>query len=120
MTVPDGKFPKEERIVKTGDLGKVYRSGASFSAGPFVLKVLPSALERNRIGFSISARNIKSAVKRNRIRRLFREAFRRNKQALKKSFDVVLVARREAAAGFSYNDAEGVFLQLAKKSGIWA
>lgn len=118
MTGTDEKFATKERLIKTKDFGRVYRSGGSFPGGPFVLKILSNALGFNRIGFSISARSIKSAVKRNRIRRLFRESFRKNKGALKQGFDIVLVVRKEPVAGFFYEDAKNIFLQLAKKAGV--
>jgi len=120
MTGPDEKFAKKERLVKTADFARVYRSGGSFYGGPFVLRVLPNKLGINRIGFSISARSIKSAVKRNRVRRLFREVFRKSKAAIKKSFDMVLIVKREPAAAFSYKEAQDIFLQLTKKAGIAA
>jgi ribonuclease P protein component len=114
----DGRFTKNERLVKTKDFGRVYRSGASVSSGPFVLKILSNALPHNRIGFSISARSVKRAVKRNRVRRLFRESFRKNKRAIKQGFDLVLVVRREPQPEFSYEEAKNIYLQLAGKAGI--
>jgi ribonuclease P protein component len=120
MSCSDGSFAKKERLIKTADFGKVYRSGSSSPAGPFVLKVAPNNIGHNRIGFSISARSIKSAVRRNRIRRLFRESFRKNKAAVRKSFDMVLVVRKDTAKGFSYSQAEDIFLQLVRKAGIAA
>ena len=118
MTGSDETFAKKERLVKTKDFARVYKSGSSFTDGPFVLKTLSNTLNFNRIGFSIGARNIKSAVKRNRIRRLFRETFRKNKSVLKKGFDMVLIVRREPAASLSYEKAKKIFLQLTKKSCI--
>jgi len=118
MMNSDESYPKKERLAKTGDFRKIYKSGGSFSSGSFILKVLPNSLNLNRIGFSISARSIKKAFKRNRVRRLFREVFRKNKQTLKKGFDMTLVVRREPAANFSYKDAGRIFLNLAKKAMI--
>jgi len=118
--IADEKFAKKERLVKTGEFSKVYKSGGSFANGPFVLKTLPNTLDFTRIGFSISARNVKKASGRNRLRRLFREVFRKNKKILKKGFDTVLVVRKETQNNFSYKDAQGIFLRLAKKANILA
>lgn len=114
----DEKFPKKERLAKTASYRKVYRNGRSFSDGQFVLKVLPTALCSNRMGFSISSACIKSSSRRNRIRRLFREAFRKNKSALKEAFDMVVVVKKEPAANISYNETKKAFLKLAGKAGI--
>ena len=72
----------------------------------------------NRIGFSISAKSIKKASRRNRIRRLLREAYRRNKKFLKSGFDMVLVVRRNPAQTFSYKSAEKIFRDLTKEAKV--
>lgn len=111
-------FHKKERLIKTKDFEKVYIGGRSFKIDCVVLKALPTALAVNRLGFSISSKSIKSSCRRNRIRRLFREAYRKNKKALKKSFDMVLVIRRDTVNNFGYRDAEKIFLNLTKEAGI--
>ena len=116
--MPDETFSKKERLIKTRDFRKVYQSGHSFKAGFIILKVLPNTTLTNRVGFSISARSIKRAFRRNRIKRLFREAYRKNKKALKRGFDIVFVVRRDMQSGFSYKEAEEVLLRLSKQAGI--
>ena len=118
MTSSDGRFGKKERLVKTKDFGSVYKAGSSFPSGPFVLKTLKNTLSFNRIGFSVGARGIKSAARHNRIKRLFREALRKNKGAVRQGFDMVVVVRKDPAGNFSYAGAEKIFLQLAKKAGL--
>ncbi|MCX5666405.1 MAG: ribonuclease P protein component [Candidatus Omnitrophica bacterium] len=118
--IPDEGFAKEERLIKTKDFRKVYKDGRSYKAGFVILRLLPNAASMNRVGFSISARSIKRAFRRNRIKRLFREAYRRNKKILKKGFDIVFVVRRDAKVGFSYAEAEKLFLGLSKQAGIIA
>ena len=117
-TIPDETFAKQERLIKTSDFRKVYKDGRSYRAGFVVLRLLPNAARTNRVGFSISAKSIKRALKRNRIKRLFREAYRRNKKILKKGFDIVFVVRREAKEAFSYADAQQIFLNLSKQADI--
>jgi ribonuclease P protein component len=117
--MPRGEtFTKEERLIKTKDFRKVYKDGRSYKAGFVILRVLPNAAGTNRIGFSISAKSVKRAFRRNRIKRLFREAYRRNKKSLKNGFDVVCVVRRDFKEGFSYLEAERIFLGLSKQAGI--
>lgn len=118
MMGSDERFTKKERLIKTGDFRRIYNKGSSFTNGPFVLKILPNTLNLNRIGFSISSRSIKRAFRRNRIRRLFREAFRKNKKELKTGLDMALVVRKDPGSNFSYKEAEAIFLNLAKKARI--
>ncbi len=49
-----------------------------------------------RLGLSIGRVVWKSAVRRNRVRRLFREAFRLEYDRLPRGYDLVLIAVREA------------------------
>ncbi|MDO8536286.1 MAG: ribonuclease P protein component [Candidatus Omnitrophota bacterium] len=116
--IPDETFSKKERLIKTKDFRKVYKDGRSYKAGFIVFRLLPNAAAINRVGFSISARSIKRAYRRNRIKRLFREAYRRNKNILKKGFDLVFVVRRDASENFSYTEAEHIFLNVCKQAGI--
>ena len=116
--IPDEAFSKQERLIKTKDFRKVYRDGRSYKAGFVVLRLLPNAASTNRVGFSISAKSVKRAFRRNRIKRLFREAYRRNKNVLKKGLDIVFVVRRDAKEDFSYAEAQRIFLDLSKQAGI--
>ncbi|MDP3804586.1 MAG: ribonuclease P protein component [Candidatus Omnitrophota bacterium] len=114
----DEGFAKHERLIKTKDFRKVYKDGRSYKAGFVVLRLLPNAASTNRIGFSISAKSIKRALRRNRIKRLFREVYRRNKKILKKGFDIVFVVRKDTKKNFSYIEAQQVFLDLSKQADI--
>jgi len=116
--IPDEAFAKRERLIKTKDFRKVYKDGRSYKAGFIILRLLPNAARSNRVGFSISAKSIKRAFRRNRIKRLFREAYRRNKKIIKKGFDIVFVVRRDTGVDFSYVDAQKIFLDLSKQAGI--
>ena len=116
--ISDETFAKEERLIKTKDFRKVYKDGRSYKAGFVILRLLPNAASMNRVGFSISAKSIKRAFRRNRMKRLFREAYRRNKKLLKKGFDMVFVVRRDTKASFAYADAVAILLNLSKQAGI--
>ena len=116
--IPAETFSKEERLIKTKDFRKVYKDGRSYKAGFVILRLLPNSASTNRVGFSISARSIKRAFRRNRIKRLFREAYRKNKKILRCGFDIVFVIRKDFKESFSYMEAEKIFLDLSKQSGM--
>jgi len=127
--IPDGRkgpqaepagerFSKQERLIKTKDFRKVYKDGRSYRAGFIILRSLPNAASTNRLGFSISAKSIKRAFRRNRIKRLFREAYRKNKNIIKTGFDIVIVVRRDVKENFSYVEARRILLDLSKQAGI--
>lgn len=112
------RFPKSAHLLKSKDFKKVYDKGRFIKKGPYVLYRLANNLEESRIGFSISARNIRKASRRNRYKRLFREVFRKTNKKLKNSFDLVLLIRKNYDKNLTYTGAETIFLDLAKEIGI--
>ena len=117
MTAGEG-FSKKERLLKSKDFRNVYTKGRKISVGGAVICYLENSLGYNRLGFSVSSRNFKLASARNRIRRLFREAYRRNKAALRFGFDLVLVVKRGFDKNSPYVEAERLFKELVKKAGL--
>lgn len=112
--ITDGKFRKHEHILKTKDYRAVYRKGPSIKQGPLVLSYLPNGLAHSRIGFSISSRNVKLASRRNRTRRLFREAYRKNRGSIKMGFDLVFIVKRSFPENMIYSDAEAALARIIK------
>lgn len=111
-------FSKKERLLKSKDFRNVYTKGRKSSVGGTAVCCLENAFGYNRLGFSISSRNFKLASARNKIRRLFREAYRRNKSELKSGFDLVLIVKRGFDKNSPYKDAESIFKELIKKAGL--
>ncbi len=77
-------FPKKERLKSKKLLEQLFLKGSAISAFPLKLLYLKTALPKD-VPFQVTVvapkRNFKSAVKRNRIKRLLREAYRLNKPA---------------------------------------
>ncbi len=90
------KFPWRHRIVKSSDFRSLYNTGQRLDAGKFVLFGRPNTLGYHRLGLTVS-RKIGGAVVRNRVKRLFREIFRRSSAELPCHFDLVVNAKRESA-----------------------
>ena len=75
----DEIFPKEERIRKRRDYLRVEATKVKrIVTEHIIILAAPNARENTRIGITVSKR-IGTAVKRNRIKRLLREIYRRNK-----------------------------------------
>ncbi len=78
-------FPKSEKLTSLKLFEKLFEDGNSINKFPFKLlwiKVIPENNILVKVGFTVSSRRIKSAVKRNRMKRLMRESYRLNKSGL--------------------------------------
>ena len=79
-------FSKEERITHKGDIEKLFISGKKLNLFPFDIRYYSGKMgSLNKVLISVSKKNIKSAVKRNLIKRRIRESYRLNKEQLSNS-----------------------------------
>ncbi len=87
-------LPKQYRLTSGRDFRRVFEGGKTYVHRLFVLKVLPRSGEpTRRFAFSASSK-FKSAVARNRTKRLLREAVQILGERVKLSgYDVVMIAR---------------------------
>jgi ribonuclease P protein component len=88
-------LPKENRLKNRDDFQQVYKMGKFASADGISMKFAKNNLEITRIGFSIESKYFKTAIKRNRIRRILREVFRKNIEKIKSGFDIVVFYKRK-------------------------
>lgn len=75
-------YPKQEKLKSKKLIDALFTEGQSVSAYPLRLVYLATNFEDTTIaktGVSVSKRNFKTAVARNRIKRLLRESYRLNK-----------------------------------------
>ena len=88
----DARFPRRARLVSKADyryvFGQPVRSGDRY----FTVLARGNGLGFPRLGLAISRKAAKSAVVRNRIKRLIRESFRHHQQVLG-GIDIVVVGR---------------------------
>ena len=85
-------FPQSHRLRHRLEFAAVYEGKVRQSRGPLTVYALPNGLGHPRLGLSTS-RKLGTAVRRNRIRRLLREAFRHLRHDLPAGYDLVVVVR---------------------------
>jgi ribonuclease P protein component len=105
---------KRGRLSRSAEFDRVFRQGRSQGNRVLVLYVFPRAEEgEQRMGVSVS-RRVGGAVDRNRVKRLLREAFTQEADALPDGLDVVVVARPEARVVAERDGLEGIRGALAE------
>ena len=91
---PDARFPKASRLLRRPQFSRVFDSGLRVQGRFLTVLMIPNDIGRMRLGI-VASRKLGNAVKRNRAKRLIREAFRRSNQGGAGGLDVVVIPRRE-------------------------
>ncbi len=80
-----------QRLRRARDFARAYRAGGRARGALVQLVAVENGLAHSRIGLSVGRAIWKSAVRRNRVRRIFREAFRLEQHELPPGFDWILI-----------------------------
>ncbi len=86
------RFRRAQRLSGRRAFEAVYQANVRKTSGPLVVLALANALGHDRLGLSVS-RRVGGAVRRNRIKRLLREAFRLMQHDWRDGYDLVVVVR---------------------------
>jgi ribonuclease P protein component len=89
----DQRFRAREHLRRPAEFQRVYDRRRSVSDDRLIVYACDNDLPYNRLGLSVS-RKYGGAVQRNRLRRLFREAYRLTKHDLPTGLDLVLIPRK--------------------------
>src|SRR5262245_66633560 len=90
--MPQYGFPKALHLRSPLDFRRVYETKCSVRDGSITVYGRANGLDHPRLGLSVSAR-IGPAIRRNRLRRLYREAFRLTQTELPAGIDLVVIPR---------------------------
>ncbi|MBW1755303.1 MAG: ribonuclease P protein component [Deltaproteobacteria bacterium] len=87
------RFRGRDRLKKRYEFRRAQLSGRRIHTPHFLIVVQPNALQNTRLGITVT-KKVGSAVERNRIKRVVREVFRRNRELFPASHDLVFIAKR--------------------------
>ncbi len=97
------------------DFQAVWDNGKSWSHPLIILRARANALDKNRFGF-VAGKKVGGAVRRNRAKRLLREAVRHRLPRMEKGWDLVFIARSTA----ELNAIDAVVEQLLRRAKLIA
>jgi len=102
------------RLTRSQDFKRVRQSGKSYAHPLVVLVAQANAEMKVRVGIA-AGRTVGSAVKRNRAKRLLREALRPLIPSLVSGWDLILIAR-PALVSSSSTDARRALLSILRRA----
>jgi len=89
------RFARRNRLCKKADFTRAFETGTRRIGRRVLLYVVQNGLPYSRMGCSVS-RRFGQATVRNRVKRVFREAFRTGLEELPTGLDIVIIPRGRA------------------------
>ena len=89
-------FDKKLRLLKSYEFNNLRKNSAKVENKEFYLIFKENLFDHSRIGLTISKR-IGNAVARNRIKRIIRDYFRRNRSIISNNIDIIVIAKKYVA-----------------------
>jgi ribonuclease P protein component len=90
------RFISNNRIKRSDEFRAIRTRGTTIFSKQLLLVIAPALTPVSRLGVTVSKKVHKRAVRRNYIKRSFRESFRRVRSELKSPSDIIVIARKTA------------------------
>ncbi|MDE1890261.1 MAG: ribonuclease P protein component [Planctomycetota bacterium] len=105
------RFTRSERLTLNREFERVFDEGRVFKNSHVVLYVASNEYQNSRLGLVVS-KKVGNAVRRNRAKRLLREAYRLNKRLLTVHVDIIAIPRSPFSSDLKLPDVEDGFKKL--------
>lgn len=109
-------MPAFPMLRRRADFDAIARGGTTRSTRLLVMRALRTGRSETRVGLSTS-RSLGGAVQRNQVRRRLREVVRERLPEIGAGWDLLLIARPEAATA-DYAELRDAMRSLLERSGI--
>lgn len=122
-------LPQQQRLRRSDEIGTVFRVGKRARHRLFMITYRPylpieyknNPIDRDKLTSRfcfVASKKVGNAVRRNRAKRLMREAIRINLDSIKPGWDFVVVANRSTPAA-TIDDIQFAVHGLLKEAGLW-
>ncbi|MBQ3726054.1 MAG: ribonuclease P protein component [Selenomonadaceae bacterium] len=111
------RLSKSEIFRGKHDFNAVHNRGRSFANHALILLIVRDERYNGKVGFA-AGKKLGGAVVRNRVKRLMREAYRLNKNSLRRDFGMILVGRKFLIDA-KFKDAQKAFLDLCRRAKLF-
>ena len=88
------KFRRAMRVDNPKDYAKAFRKAKRVGGAGLTILSVDNSMAHPRLGLAIAKKHVKSAVKRNELKRLVRESFRHH-QTMFASIDIIVLSRAD-------------------------
>lgn len=115
----DNSFSKDERIRKRSEFIRLKGAKQAIQNQQFIAVIERNRTEKNRLGITVT-KKVGSAVTRNRIKRIVRECFRKNKNNILGNRDIHVIAKKNAALLAPKevsNSLQQLFVEISRRCG---
>lgn len=106
-------FPAKFKIKTSRDFRSILAQGSKIHSENLILYARPNSLGFPRLGISVGKKASPSSVRRNRMKRVLREVFRKNKPVFS-SNDVVFVVKKDVS-GKKFSEIRSEIRRLANR-----
>ncbi len=107
----DFQFTKAEHLTRKKEFERVFNEGKVLKNDTIVFYVTPNDIQYSRLGLVVS-KKVGNSPRRNRAKRLLREAYRLNKHLLKTHVDIIAIPRHPFSSDLKLSDIEDGFKKL--------
>jgi ribonuclease P protein component len=110
-------FKQENRLKSEKDIKLTLNKGKSVFDAACGVKVRENKLKDSRFAVVIGTKVHKSAVKRNRVRRQYREIVKNHLEEIKMGYDIVLLTGKDSL-DLDFAEKEARLMKVLAKSGL--
>jgi len=112
----DFRLQKADRLLKRSDFVRLSQTGRKIHSANFLALYQPGTSGRSRLGITVT-KKVAKAHERNRLKRLVRECFRRNRHGFKGCWDINVVAKQRSngiPAVEAFGELNGIFEKISQ------